>query len=84
VLGICGLVLLPFIHLSVYLFRTLHPQPIVLKPSAPSLPGTMLMTLLMSVGVFTLLYIGFVTQRYALGYLREQLETTGGGEMGHA
>jgi heme exporter protein C len=67
VLGICGTVLLPFIHLSVYLFRTLHPQPIVLKPSAPSLPGVMLVTLLYSFGVFTLLYIGFVMQRYALG-----------------
>ncbi len=67
VLGICGLVLLPFIHLSVYLFRTLHPQPIVLKPSAPSLPGSMLATLLFSFGVFTLLYLGFVMQRYAIG-----------------
>jgi heme exporter protein C len=72
VLGICGLVLLPFIHLSVYLFRTLHPQPIVLKPSAPSLPGDMLLTLLLSFAVFTLLYVGFVTQRYALALLREQ------------
>ena len=67
VVGICGLVLLPFIHLSVYLFRTLHPQPIVLKPSAPSLPPEMLTTLLASVAVFTLLYVGFVAQRYALG-----------------
>jgi heme exporter protein C len=67
VVGICGLALLPFIHLSVYLFRTLHPQPIVLKPSAPSLPPEMLITLLASFGVFTLLYVGFVTQRYALG-----------------
>ncbi len=66
VLGICGLVLLPFIHLSVYLFRTLHPMPIVLKPSAPSLPGSMLVTLLYSFGVFTLLYVGFVMQCYAL------------------
>ncbi len=66
VLGICGLVLLPFIHLSVYLFRTLHPMPIVLKPSAPSLPGSMLVTLLLSFGVFTLLYVGFVMQVYAL------------------
>ncbi|MGH7671900.1 MAG: cytochrome c biogenesis protein CcsA, partial [Gemmatimonadales bacterium] len=79
VLGICGLVLLPFIHLSVYLFRTLHPQPIVLKPSAPSLPGPMLVTLLLSFGVFTLLYVGFVVQRYALGLLREQGERSGGG-----
>ena len=67
VVGICGLVLLPFIHLSVYLFRTLHPQPIVLKPSAPSAPPEMVTTLLLSVGVFSLLYLGFVIQRYAQG-----------------
>lgn len=72
VLGISGLVLLPFLHLSVYMFRTLHPQPIVLKPSAPSLPGEMLVTLLLSFGVFTVLYVGFVLQRYALGRLREE------------
>ncbi len=71
VLGICGLVLLPFIHLSVYLFRTLHPMPIVLKPSAPSLPGSMLETLLLSFGVFTLLYVGFVMQVYALASARD-------------
>jgi heme exporter protein C len=82
VLGICGLVLVPFIHLSVYLFRTLHPQPIVLKPSAPSLPGEMLTTLLMSFLVFVLLYVGFVVQRYALGVLQDQAEATG--ELGHA
>ena len=67
VVGICGLVLLPFIHLSVYLFRTLHPQPIILKPSAPSAPPEMVATLLISFGVFTQLYIGFVIQRYAIG-----------------
>src|SRR5712664_3671683 len=85
VLGICGMVLVPFIHLSVYLFRTLHPMPIILKPSAPSLPPSMLATWLFSVGVFTLLYVGFVTQRYALEFLREQLEATAGDSgMGHA
>jgi len=67
VLGIFGAALVPFIHLTVYLFRTLHPQPIVLKPSAPSLPGDMLATLLFSFLTFTILYVGFVTQRYALG-----------------
>jgi len=86
VLGICGLVLLPFIHLSVYLFRTLHPQPIVLKPSAPSLPGSMLVTLLASFAVFTLLYVGFVMQRYAVSLLREARagEGEGEGEGDHA
>lgn len=84
VVGICGLVLLPFIHLSVYFFRTLHPEPIVLKPSAPSLPGPMLITLLLSFLVFTMLYVGFVTQRYALALLREQAEMRVGGGGGHA
>ena len=66
VVGILGMLLVPFIHLSVYLFRTLHPQPVVLKPSAPSLPPEMLRTLLVSTAVFTLLYIGLVTLRYGL------------------
>ncbi len=71
VVGILGLVLVPFVHLSVYLFRTLHPAPVLLKPSAPSMPPVMLRTLLISIGVFTLLYIGFVTTRYGLAVLAE-------------
>jgi heme exporter protein C len=66
VVGILGMLLVPFIHLSVYLFRTLHPQPIVLKPSAPSLPPEMLRTLLISTLVFTVLYLGLVTLRYGI------------------
>jgi heme exporter protein C len=78
VLGICGMALVPFIHLSVYFFPTLHPQPIILKPSAPSLPSTMLVTGLYSVGVFGLLYVGFVMQRYALYLMREAQERAEG------
>jgi heme exporter protein C len=74
VVGILGTLLVPFIHLSVYLFRTLHPQPIVLKPSAPSLPPEMLRTLLVSTAVFTLLYIGLVTLRYGLAMAEEARE----------
>jgi heme exporter protein C len=71
VVGILGMLLVPFIHLSVYLFRTLHPQPVVLKPSAPSLPPEMLRTLLVSTAVFSLLYVGLVTLRYALALAEE-------------
>jgi heme exporter protein C len=80
VVGILGMLLVPFIHLSVYLFRTLHPQPIVLKPSAPSLPPEMLRTLLISMAVFTVLYLGFVMTRYGLALaeeLREELRDAG-------
>jgi heme exporter protein C len=82
VIGIMGLVLVPFIHLTVYLFRTLHPAPIVLKPSAPSLPSVMLVTLFTSLGVFTVLYVGFVMQRYAVGLLRELREEELAGAAG--
>jgi heme exporter protein C len=71
ILGILGSLLIPFIHLSVYLFRTLHPQPIVLKPSAPSLPAEMLTTLLLAVLSFTLLYLALLRARYRLAALRD-------------
>lgn len=71
VLGILGSMLVPFIHVSVYLFRTLHPQPVVLKPDGPTLPGAMLVTLLSSVAVFTLFFAGLVWQRYAQAVLEE-------------
>jgi heme exporter protein C len=74
VVGIMGLLLVPFVHLSVYLFRTLHPQPIVLKPSEPSLPWEMLRTLLISTAMFTLLYIGYVTIRYGIALAADARE----------
>lgn len=79
VLGVLAIVLVPFIHVTVYWFRTLHPAPVVLKPERPSLPGVMLVTLLFSIGVMTLLYIGFVTQRYALAVLRDVHEEEAAG-----
>ena len=74
VVGVMALVLVPFIHLTVYLFRTLHPQPIVLKPSAPSLPPEMLITLLSAIAVAGVLYLGFVTMRYGIALAREVSE----------
>ena len=74
VVGVLGLLLVPFIHLSVYLFRTLHPQPIVLKPSAPSLPPEMLRTLLVSALVFLVLYVGLVMLRYGVALEDEARE----------
>jgi heme exporter protein C len=71
VLGILGALLIPFIHLSVYLFATMHPLPIVGKPSAPSLPREMLVTLLLSLGAFTLLYIAFIQARYRYAVERD-------------
>jgi len=74
VIGIMALALVPFIHMTVYLFRTLHPDPVLLKPGAPGMPGAMLTTLLLSIAVFTVMYVGFVVQRYAITILRDVRE----------
>jgi heme exporter protein C len=73
VLGILGALLIPFIHLSVYLFATMHPMPIVGKPSAPSLPNEMLLTLFLSLISFTLLYFSFVRARYHYAVERDTI-----------
>ncbi len=73
VLGILGALLIPFIHMSVYLFRTLHPMPIVLKPDRPSLPSEMLTTLLFSFLAFFLVYVALLRARYDLAVMRAQL-----------
>ena len=73
-LGVLAALLVPFIHLSVYLFRTLHPQPIVLKPSAPSLPGEMLTALALSLAAFLLLFFALLRARYRWATARDALE----------
>ena len=65
VLGILGSLLVPFIHVSVYLFRTLHPKPVVLNVQGPQLPKVMLVTLMMSFVCQTLLYAALVWHRYS-------------------
>ena len=66
VLGILAAILVPFIHLSVYFFRTLHPMPVMIKPSAPSMPREMVITMVSSFLAFTLLFAWMLSERYAL------------------
>ena len=71
VLGILGALLIPFIHLSVYLFATMHPKPIILKADRPSLPNEMLLTLVIAFISFTVLYVAFVRSRYQYAVERD-------------
>ena len=81
VLGVLALGLVPFIHMTVYWFRTLHPQPVLLKPGAPSMPGVMLVTLLSSMAVVIVLYVGFLMQRYAVSVLEDVREEEAAREL---
>jgi heme exporter protein C len=67
VLGVLAALLIPFIHLSVYLFQArLHPM-----PSEPSMSPEMLKTFLSSFVVFMLLCAAFIRGRYRIGLLRD-------------
>jgi len=73
VLGILAALLVPFIHLSVYMFRTLHPMPILLKPSSPSMPPEMQITFFSAFGAFLLLFAALLRVRYRVATLRDRL-----------
>lgn len=74
VIGIMGTILVPFIHLTVYLFNSQHPKPVLMAPQRSPLPWILLKPLVLSLGAFTLLYIGFVTTRYGIGLSRAARE----------
>ncbi|MEO7103544.1 MAG: cytochrome c biogenesis protein CcsA [Gemmatimonadaceae bacterium] len=71
VIGILGALLVPFIHLSVYFFRTMHPMPVLLKPSAPSMSREMLITLVSAFFTLTLLFAWLLRERYLLAVDRD-------------
>lgn len=73
VVGILGALLIPFIHLSVYLFRTQHPTPVVANTAGIQMPGVMVKTLFLALGAFTLLYLALVRQRMQLAVERDAL-----------
>ena len=75
VLGVLSALLIPFIHLSVYLFQArIHPMPVALQPGKPKMSDEMLVTFLSSFVVFTVLAIAFVRGRYRLALLGERVQ----------
>lgn len=75
VLAVLAVLLIPFIHFSVYFSAAkLHPMPIVLQPvEKPPLPREMLITFLYAMASFTVLCIALVRARYRYGVDRDAL-----------
>jgi len=73
VVGIVGAVNIPLIHLSVVWFRSLHPEPVVVKPDGPTLHPDMLTTVLTGVASFMLLFFGLFLFRYAVERLHRRV-----------
>jgi len=75
VLAILAGLLVPFIHLTVYEFRTLHPQPIILKPSAPSMPPEQTLTFVCAFVAFSVLFVALLSARYRLALAEDAAES---------
>jgi heme exporter protein C len=80
VLGILASLLVPFIHLSVRLFRTMHPQPIVLAPEKPKLSAEMGLTLALAFAAFMVLFVALLRGRLRYAALRDRVEALEAGE----
>ncbi len=65
VLGIAAVVTVPIVWFSVEWWRSLHPRPSITSPGG-GMPGEMLVTLLLSVGAFTVFYLVLLRQRMTL------------------
>lgn len=77
VIGVLAAVDVPIIHLSVEWWRTLHPDPIVLRAGdvGGGLPGSMFATLIVSVVAFTLLFVTLVLVRYRVAEVEDDLQS---------
>ncbi|MGD2069690.1 MAG: cytochrome c biogenesis protein CcsA [Gemmatimonadota bacterium] len=74
VVAIVGALDIPLIHMSVYWFRSLHPQPVVMRPSGPTADPEMVTTLMVALLSYTLVFFGVVTVRYVLERTERRLE----------
>jgi heme exporter protein C len=73
VAGLVGAIDVPIIHFSVTWWRTQHPAPSVIRPR-PTLPGSMLVTLLVSMAAYTLLFVVLLRARTAIETSRARVD----------
>ena len=71
VMGTLAALLVPFIHLTVKLFRGMHPEPVVLAPEKPKMPPEMLLSFGLSMVAFLLLFFALLRLRFRWATLRD-------------
>jgi len=74
VVGIVGAFNIPLIHMSVIWFRSLHPDPVVLKPEGPTVDPMMWRTVLVGLAGYMLLFLGLMALRYGVERARHRIE----------
>ena len=74
VLGIIGFIDVPMVYFSIRWWRTQHPQPVVSGGEGSGLEGPMLMTLMVCLSTFTLLFFTILRYKLRLQALRDELD----------
>lgn len=76
VIGIVGFLDIPLIHFSVLWWRTFHPQPkmITSQGLGAGMDFTMMISLLVSLAAFTLLYFLLLAQRVHLEKMKDEID----------
>jgi heme exporter protein C len=74
ILGIIGFIDVPVIHMSVVWWRTLHPEPVVVRAEGPALEPPMLVALLVGLAAMTLFYVYLLVHRVMVEETRDDLQ----------
>ncbi len=76
VIGIAGFLNIPIIHFSVLWWRTFHPKPKMITPEGfgAGMDNSMVMTLMISLGAFTLLYFLLMGQRVRIERMKDEID----------
>ena len=76
VIGIAGFLNIPIIHFSVLWWRTFHPKPKMITPEGfgAGMDDSMVATLMISLGAFTLLYFLLMGQRVRIEKMKDEID----------
>jgi heme exporter protein C len=72
VVAIVGALDIPLIHMSVYWFRSLHPEPVVMRADGPTADVEIVITLMVGLLAYTMVFFGLFYLRYVIERLRRR------------
>jgi len=73
ILGVLAIVQVPLVHFSVVWWRSLHQPPSIIKPEGPDMDASMIVTLLIAVVSFTVMYVAMMIKRIELARLEDSI-----------
>jgi len=73
ILGVLAVIQLPLVHFSVVWWRGLHQTPSLLKPASVDMDTPMVLTLLIAVAMFSVMYVAMMVKLVELAKLEEEV-----------